>query len=179
MPRPIALEYPHWTLVHGLLNPDLYDVLLEGVKDKVATYTMQMYGKTFEVKKKSCVFTNTEMKENVGKVDAKSKGFNYDNLPVYSWEEAPAELLDIKTKLDKTFGHEVDYVLVHLPRSERLYRVAQRQGSPRERNLQRVSRVPAQVSIQTDRTPNRRSIPRVDFAKRRCSAYARTEGRRR
>lgn len=107
------MEEKPWVYYPEMVDPELFDSLLPQLLVLCKTYTMTIYDKTFEVKKISAVFSN-ELNDSM---DAKSKGFGYDQVPIYSWCEAPYEILKIKQDLETELGIEFDYVLAHVYRN--------------------------------------------------------------
>ncbi len=116
----VGYEYENWKYIPGLFpqsEKDYFSEIYEGIKDKVAVYYHTIYGKTYEVKKVSCIFTSKEYTENFGnKADAKSNLFGYDQTPSFAWETAPQTLLDVKNQIQELFDFKSDYVLVHIYR---------------------------------------------------------------
>ena len=107
----------YWAYVPGLIpNPDeVYDSLLPQLEEVCDTYTISMYGKSFESRKVSCLFA-PDVQEVGERADAKSKGFDYSETPAFEWEKAPDEIHRIRKLLEEFFGYRTDYVLCHIYR---------------------------------------------------------------
>lgn len=119
LPLPVQLIFrtKYWAYVPGLIpNPeDVYNSLLPQLQAVCDTYTISMYGKSFESRKVSCLFA-PDVQEVGERADAKSKGFDYSETPAFEWEKAPEEIHRIRKLLEEFFGYRTDYVLCHIYR---------------------------------------------------------------
>ena len=116
-PAQLLFRTRYWSYVPGLIpNPDeVYDSLLPQLEKVCDTYTISMYGKSFESRKVSCLFA-PDVQEVGERADAKSKGFDYSETPAFEWEKAPEEIHRIRKLLEEFFGYRTDYVLCHIYR---------------------------------------------------------------
>jgi alkylated DNA repair dioxygenase AlkB len=87
----------------GLIEANYFDKLLPHFEKACKRGTITMYGKTFPSRRKSCMYSISD--------DAES---GYSDIPLYHWDQAPKDLLELKDKITSYFGHRVDYVLVHI-----------------------------------------------------------------
>lgn len=108
-----------WSYTPNFFDDDLSQKIFEGLlpsfEKLCMSYTVSMYGKSFESRKISCIFTENP-KEISERADAKSKGFDYAETPAYAWSEAPVELTKIKELLEEEYKFNLDYVLCHIYR---------------------------------------------------------------
>lgn len=102
-------EY-HPQLIHKDVFANLYPqalILCQG-------YTNTVYGKVYLAKRVSCYFSNNPASRQ-NEVSAKSKYFDYSNLPVYDWS-ASEDISNIKTVIEDKFKTTYDYCLMHIYR---------------------------------------------------------------
>ena len=81
--------------------PDFFADLYDDVTDKCIRFPIKMYGKTFESRRRSCVFSDSE--------DMHS----YSVINTYDWSESPL-IEEIRKKVEGKVGTTFDYVLVHI-----------------------------------------------------------------
>ena len=118
----IVLRTSHWSYAPGLIpDPDgTFDSLLPSLEKVCKTYMVKMYGKSFPSRKVSCLYADnvTEVGE---RAKAKSNGFDYKETPAYGWSSSPPEILEIKDRVERFFGHKIDYALCHIYRDDTDY----------------------------------------------------------
>ena len=113
-PVQLFFKTKYWSYAPRLIpNADeIFSNLLPQLEKVCSTYMIEMYGKSFESRRISCVFSSDVKKGS----NAKSSGFNYTQIPTYEWSQSPKELLEIRELLEKFFGYRTDYVLCHIYR---------------------------------------------------------------
>ena len=104
-----AHEVTPWTYLPNFIDGDYYfSKLLEPLNDACSTYPVNVYGKTFESNRKSCVFS-------LDPIDPKFWD-SYNDLPFLGWDRSPQLLLDLKQMFERKFECRFDYVLVQFYR---------------------------------------------------------------
>ncbi len=91
------------------------EVLLPHFENVCKSYMLNIYGKLVPSRRISVLYAN-DVTEVARRAKENIKGFDYKETPAHSWSNAPAELLEIKNLIEKTFNYKVDYVLCHIYR---------------------------------------------------------------
>lgn len=78
------------------------------------SYIYKIYGKNIPSPRVSCVFV-LDIDEAKEKTLGKAS-FNYKEIPMYSWDDAPDEIRDIRKHLQDVLSVDFDYVLAHIYR---------------------------------------------------------------
>lgn len=105
----------YWTYIPGMLeNHEIYfKNLLPILESKCRKYKFKLYGKELESRRISCTFTKAPVINNQsGVVDTA-----YQQLPEFSLEDTPKELLEIWKLVETNFQINIDYVLCHIYRT--------------------------------------------------------------
>ncbi len=113
----IETKNEYWTLTRELIDSSYFSRLLPQFMGLCKPYTIKIYNKVIWVKKISCTFSyKKETRKSI------VTGISYYNeIPSYSWNEAPKELIEIKNKIESYYGVSPDFVLVHIYRDRHDY----------------------------------------------------------
>ena len=106
-----ALEVVPWEYYPGMISSDSFHKLLPIMEESCQTYPIKIYGKTYESKRKTCIYTKPRPDEK----------YYHNNIPVHLKDDMPDELAEIWTCVEDKFKIKLDYVLVHIYRDHNDY----------------------------------------------------------
>lgn len=86
-------------------NSKVFTSLYQKLVNKCRATSFKIFDKLISRPRISCAFADLTKNNNL-----------YSGTPVYDWNSAPPELKSIKDKIETTFHHKIDYVLVHIYR---------------------------------------------------------------
>jgi alkylated DNA repair dioxygenase AlkB len=95
-----------WEYYPGMISSNYFNELLLIMEESCKAYPINIYGKIYESKRKTCIYTKPRQDEK----------YYHDNIPVYLKDDMPEKLAEIWTCVEDNFKIELDYVLVHIYR---------------------------------------------------------------
>lgn len=118
-PRQLVFETRYWTYAPGLIpnSHEIFERLLPKLEKVCETTMVNMYGRESPSKKVSVIYSEST-EEVRRRADAKSKGFDYKEIPSGEWTDAPKEVLQIKELVENFYECSFDYVLCHIYRGD-------------------------------------------------------------
>lgn len=106
----VSNEVP-WEYYPGMISSDYFNELLPIIEESCKAYHINVYGKIYESKRKTCIYTKPRQDEK----------YYHDNIPVHLKDDMPEKLAEIWTCVEGNFKIELDYVLVHIYRDHNDY----------------------------------------------------------
>lgn len=107
----VLKEVLPWEYYQSMISSNYFNELLPIMEESCKAYHINVYGKIYESKRKTCIYTKPRQDEK----------YYHDNIPVYLKDVMPEKLAEIWTCVEDNFKIELDYVLVHIYRDHNDY----------------------------------------------------------